>query len=260
MWEPLFCILMCFLMPLILPLGRWLTVFSWLVLMTIITNIIMTVRAMLQLQLTQVGDDGLMLLFLTASFFSLCIGLIIRLTAVKLLTRFGYHGYGDLHGFKSWWNGNQPRALHRLSKVLLMLPLIILTTMICYLFYAYEETRPQEYCVKEKRVIPKDEMCALLYDSAIERGDVLLGPKEKNGRDYHANHPNHCGFGPEENGGFRLGGIFEGLFEGRLEATFDYELSSTGKRYHGATSTKPAFFSEWDIITPCGEIKSRSGV
>ncbi|MFZ6760718.1 hypothetical protein ACO0K9_26220 [Undibacterium sp. Ji50W] len=260
MFEPLFCIVMCFLVPLLLPLGRWLTVFSWLVLMTIVTNIIVTVQAMLQLEIAHVADDALMLLFLITSFFFLCLGLIIRLIAVKLLTRYGYQGYGDLHGFKSWWKGNHPPTLHRLVKVFLLLPLMILVTMVSYLFYAYAETRPQEYCVKEKRIIPKDELCATLYDSAIERGDVLLGPTEKNGRDYLVNHPNNCHVGPEDNSGFRLGGLFEGLFEGRLEATFDYELPDKGPLYKGDTNTKPTLYSEWDIITPCGEIKRRSGV
>ncbi|MFZ6770665.1 hypothetical protein ACO0LM_26715 [Undibacterium sp. Di26W] len=121
-------ILMCFFMPLLLPLGRWLTGFCWLALMSIFINAIMTLQAMLQMELNGgVADDGMTFLFLLACLFFLCLSLIIRLIAVQLLTWRGYHGYGDLHGFKSWWKGNQPLALHWFLKLLLLLPLVILT-------------------------------------------------------------------------------------------------------------------------------------
>ncbi|MFZ6780795.1 hypothetical protein ACO0LD_28515 [Undibacterium sp. Ji83W] len=132
--------------------------------------------------------------------------------------------------------------------------------LITYLLYAYLMARPPAYCVDEKRVIPKDEMCAMLYDTAIERGEVLLGPTEKNGRDYHANHSSKCNIGTGQTNDFRLGGVFESLFESRLEAFITYEMTDSSKKIHGAVTTNRKEWDEWDFITPCGEIKKRSGV
>ncbi|MFZ6771026.1 hypothetical protein ACO0LM_28565 [Undibacterium sp. Di26W] len=127
--------------------------------------------------------------------------------------------------------------------------------LITYLLYAYVTARPPDYCAREKRIIPKDEMCIKLYDKTIERGDLLLGPTEKTGRDYHANHPDNCQVRPEETNGFRLGGIFEVFFDDRLEAFIRYEMTDKAKHSNGNTRR----WEEWDIITSCGEIKRRSG-
>ncbi|MFZ6770662.1 hypothetical protein ACO0LM_26700 [Undibacterium sp. Di26W] len=132
MFELFAPILMCFLMPLLLPLGRWLTVFSWLVLMTVFTNAIVTLQTMSQVESSGGVTDDLMMFLLIVNLFFLCLGLIIRLIAAQLLTWCGYHGYGDLHGFKSWWKGNQPLALHWFLKLLLLLPLVILTGFSVY--------------------------------------------------------------------------------------------------------------------------------
>ena len=132
---------------------------------------------------------------------------------------------------------------------------VIPALLLVCLIYAYVAVRTPEYCAKEFRIIPKDEMCIMLYNAAIERGDLLLGSTEKTGRDYHTNHPDNCQVGPEDTNGLRSGGIFEGFFDDRLEAFIRYEMTDKAKQFYGDTIR----WQEWDIITPCGEMTRRSG-
>jgi|GEM_PF-5846008 len=124
--------------------------------------------------------------------------------------------------------------------------------ILLYLVYAY---KPPGYCETQERVIPDEEICANLFDKAINEGHLELGVSENTGRDYFMNHPKYCLVSKTAMGRFRRDGLLFALLSDRIEIYLTYKMSDKGKKYwrHRGGESHTLWKAQM-LMTPCGKI------